>query len=269
MRVAIIILLIVLNSCQKIKYYEDKELEVFAPQKIVHRGGESQFHLENTLDGIKRSLREFDGVEVDVQMSKDESIWLSHSVDVYQCKTKLNCFPEMKDSDIRAVLSCNGVDFSYTNLEDVFKFMKDSFPNKPICIDMKGWVPCSVNSVDIEGMLRREGELIVILAQKYGLAKNLLFETETTSVLDYLNSKKSGAGIYLTSYGDFERAVLIALKQKYSGISFKTNIGEKLSEDKIDLLHRKGLKIIVWNLLSSDEIAYYESIGVDYIQFDL
>jgi len=269
MRVAIIILLLLLNSCKKINYYEDKGVALFAPQKIVHRGGESQFHLENTLEGVKRSLREFDGVEVDVQISKSESIWLSHSSDVYQCSAKLKCFPETLDSEIKAILNCNGTEFSYTNLEDVFKFMKDSFPLKPICIDMKGWVPCSVNSVDIEGMLRREGELIIILAQKYGLAQNLLFETETTSVLDYLHSKKSGAGIYLTSYGDFERAVLIALKQNYSGISFKTNIGEKLSKDKIDLLHRKGLKIIVWNLLNKDEIAYYESIGVDYIQFDL
>lgn len=268
MRINILILLLLVFSCKKIKYYEDKAIAIEPPKKIVHRGGRSQFHLENTLGGIRRSLREFDGVEVDVQISKNETIWLSHSSDVFNCDKKLKCFPETNDIEIKSILSCNGIDLAYTDLESVFQFVLDSFPNKPICIDLKGWAPCSVNSVDIEGMLRREGEIIIELAQKYGLAKNLLFETETTSVLDYLLSKKSGAGVYLTSYGDFERAVLIALKQKYSGISFKTNIGEKLYKDKIDLLHRKGLKIIVWNLQSKDEIQFYEDILADYIQFD-
>lgn len=268
MRTTIIILLVLLNSCKKINYYEDKVINIEPPQKIVHRGGRSQFHLENTLGGIRRSLREFDGVEVDVQISKNETIWLSHSSDVFKCDKKLKCFPETNDIEIKSILSCNGLDLAYTDLESVFKFMADSFPQKPICIDLKGWVPCSVNSVDIEGMLRREGELIIQLAQKYGLAKNLLIETETASILDYLLSKNSGAGVYLTAYGDFERAVLIALKQKYSGISFKTNIGEKLTAEKIELMHKKGLKIIVWNLQSNDEIPFYEDIKTDYIQFD-
>jgi glycerophosphoryl diester phosphodiesterase len=63
--------------------------------------------------------------------------------------------------------------------------------------------------------------------------------------------------------------MLISLKQGYTGISYKKNIGDPLTKEKIDLMHKKGLKIIVWNLSSNDEITGLRDIGVDYVQMDM
>lgn len=265
----LIIMFLLQLSCKKIIYYPDVINDVKATQLIAHRGGRTSTQRENTLIGIKAALKHKQGVEVDVQISKDESIWLSHSVMVEGCNVTLKCFPETRDNEIRGITSCNGLDISYTQLDSVFKYLADSCPDKIICIDLKGWIPCSGNSLDIEGMMRRESEIIINLANFYGISKNVLFEIEPTTVLDYVKSKKTEVKTYVNSYGHFEREMLIALKQGYNGISYKNNIGEALTKEKIDLIHKKGLKIIVWNLNSNNEIKGLQEIGVDYIQMDL
>ncbi len=152
---------------------------------------------------MKRLLKNISIANFTIQLFVFCSISANAQV-TYSANNKLESKTYKQDSVIyynQNWIKCEKTDAAYYR---VFKFMADSFPQKPICIDLKGWVPCSVNSVDIEGMLRREGELIIQLAQKYGLAKNLLIETETASILDYLLSKNSGAGVYLTAYGDFK-----------------------------------------------------------------
>jgi glycerophosphoryl diester phosphodiesterase len=118
-------------------------------------------------------------------------------------------------------------------------------------------------------MMRREAQVIVELAVKYGLEKKTLIETETSSVLIYVRSLNKDIGIYQTAYGDFERGMLICLNYGFTGISYKTNLGEELDKEKMDMLHRKGLKLIAWNLKSQAEVPGLIDIGVDYIQVDL
>lgn len=263
------IITFILLGCEKIYYYPDKSIEIITGQHIAHRGGRTSTIRENTLEGIKSALRYMEGVEIDVQISKNETVWLSHSEMIYNCGTDKNCFPETTDGFIKSITTCNGLDISYTQLETVFQLIRDSFPSKLIFVDLKGWVPCSINSLDIDGMMRRESEIIIELANKYTIGKNVKFEIEPTTVLDYIQSKKSQLETYYISYGQFERSMLIALKQGYSGLSYKNNVGEKLTKEKIELLHKKGLKIIVWNINNHDEITELEAINVDYIQYDL
>ena len=263
------ILILPLLGCKKITYFPDREIPLESPILVAHRGGRTAEYRENTLAGIKAALRYMGGVEVDVQISKDETVWLSHSADVTGCQQSFKCFPECRDAELRTITTCNGDDISYTQLEDVYKFMHDSFPNAYICIDLKGWFPCSGNSADIEGMMRREAKVITEMAVKYGLERNTLIETETSSVLLFVKSMNTKVGLYQTSYGEFERGMLLCLNYGMDGISYKMHIGEDLDKEKMDLLHKKGLKIMVWNLSSKEEAPHLVSIGVDYIQVDL
>src|SRR5687767_4514190 len=90
----ILFLFVILTSaCRKINYFPDREINIEAPKLVAHRGGRNADFRENTMTGIKAALRHMDGIEVDVQISKDESIWLSHNVDVIDCSQSLSCFP--------------------------------------------------------------------------------------------------------------------------------------------------------------------------------
>ncbi|NVO19861.1 MAG: glycerophosphodiester phosphodiesterase [Bacteroidetes bacterium] len=263
------ILIVLFTGCKKLVYYPDKTIPVETTRILAHRGGGNAQFRDNTLAGIKSALRWKDGIEVDVQLSKNGTVWLSHSSEVVACDQTFRCFAETPDDDIKSITSCNGQDISYTQLEDVFRFIRDSFPDKQVSLDIKPWGVCGINSVDVEGTMRYEGENILNLAKQYNLEGNIKFETETASVLGYIQSKTTKAEIYLTAFGDFELAMVRCLKEKYTGISYKNNDGEMLTKEKIDLLHRKGLRIMVWNLASSDEIPELTQMGVDYIQQDL
>lgn len=262
-----ITLLLLTNSCKKINYFPDKEINTDSCRIVSHRGGRTASVRENTLNGIRAALKYCDGVEVDVQISKDETIWLSHSEQVSGCNQSYKCFAETSDKDIEKIDSCNGQDIDYTKLEDVFSLMQDSFPNAFICIDLKGWIPCSGNSLDIDGMMRRECEIIIDLAKKYTLLDKTLIETEGTSALIYAKKYEPNCKAYHVSHGEFERTMLLCLNYGFDGMSYKLNIGESIDEEKIRMLHRKGLRIIVWNQ-NADQIEFLKSIKTDFIQKD-
>ena len=59
--------------------------------------------------------------------------------------------------------------------------------------------------------------------------------------------------------------MLLALKHELDGIFYKGNLGDELD----DLLHKKGLKVKVWNISDSTYRKELESINVDFLQVDL
>ena len=265
----ILFFLFIAEGCEKINYYPDNNIPNGTTKFLAHRAGGNTTFRDNTLESIIAALPTTDGIEIDVQISKNQTIWLSHASVVEACNKSLDCFAKTKDDDIRAIRTCEGKDISYTELGEVFKFMRDSFSDKLISVDLKAWFACSIGSLDIEGTMRREAEIILNLAREHNQSQNVKIETETASVLNFIQSMNTKAEVYLTSFGDFERAMLLCLKEDYDGISFKYKSGEDLTKEKIDLLHRKGLKIMVWNVSNKDEIPYLVDIGVDYIQHDL
>lgn len=269
LKFSLYIVILILFGCKKINYYPDKSIRIETTKLIAHRGGGNSIYRDNTIDGIKAALRQKDGIEIDIQISKNETVWLSHSDLVMDCNKTLNCFAETTDKEIKAIKLCNNEDISYTELESVFKFISDSFPSKIVCVDLKFWTPCSINSASVDGVMKREAEIVINLAIKYNLTNNVHIETETASVLEHIKSKNNQIGTFLTSFGDLERAMLISLKQNYTGISYKNNSGEILTKEMLDLMHKKGLKLIVWNLKTVDEIKSLTEIGVDFIQMDL
>lgn len=67
----------------------------------------------------------------------------------------------------------------------------------------------------------------------------------------------------------FERSMLLALKNELEGISYKANFKDEINAEKMDLLHKKGLKLMAWNIPDSASMNYLKSIKVDILQVDL
>ena len=261
--------LICFLSCEKVTYYEDKPILYTATASLAHRGGGTATMRDNNYASCLQALPRAEGIEVDVQLSKDRTVWLSHSSTVQGCSGAMKCFAETGDDVIESIDSCNGQEIKYTKLADVMAYMDQNNIRKYISIDMKGWAPCSGNSVDIEGEMRAEVEEIIKLGEQYHLAEYLLFENELTSVLQWAKKKNNSVKTFITSYGDYEKGMLNALNGKLDGITFKSDFKDELDIDKINLLHKKGLLFMVWNIADSSHIPFLESIHVDFIQIDL
>lgn len=267
-KVICVSILLVILSCEKITYYPDNPIQFDRTLIFAHRGGSSLYG-ENTYEGCINALPVTDGIEVNVQISKDRTIWLSHSSAVQHCGYEGRCFAETTDEEIGDIDSCNGEDISYTKLEDVMKYMDENNIRKYLSIDLKGWYPCSGNSINVEAIMRLEVEHVISLGDKYHLTPYLLFECQLASVLNWAKKINSGVGTYIYSYGDFEKGMLIALKNGFSGITYKSNSGDSLDLDKMNLLHKKGLRLIAWNIPDSTYVNYLESINADILEVDL
>lgn len=109
---------------------------------------------------------------------------------------------------------------------------------------------------------------IIDLTEHYNLYNRVMVESETASFLGYIKKKSDGIETYLTTLGDFERGMQIALKGGFSGLSFKYNFDEEITVDHIYLIRKKGLKIQLWTVNETDEIEQAISINPDFIQTD-
>jgi len=264
----IILFLILTVSCEKVHYYPDKPI-VGLKAAMAHRGGRTNVLRENCLSTCIEALKTEDGVEIDIQISKDRTIWLTHGLKVENCSGELNYFPETKDSTIENIDSCNGKPIGYTKFEELISYTAVNCPNKNINVDLKGWFPCSGSSLDILSMMRLEIEQIIKIGIKYNYLDHLQIETGAVSVLNWGKKISSKVNTYLNVYGDLERGILIALQNKLSGISYKLHIGDELTPDYVHLCHKKGLRVITWNVVDDLELKALQNIGVDFTEYDI
>ena len=164
--------------------------------------------------------------------------------------------------------TCNGNTVNYYRLEDIFSLMASKYPDKYISLDVKAWEPCDVSSVYIPGVMNVIADEIIRLTHEYNLYNHVMVESETATFLNYVKRNSTGIGCYLTSLGDFERAMQLSLESGYTGISFKYKFKEELTPDHIQMIRRKGLKIQLWTVNTTEDIVEALSINPDFIQTD-
>lgn len=258
-----------LTSCEKVKYYPDKPIENIKTKILSHRGGGNSGLQENTLTSVQYGLNKLDGVEVDIQLSNDRTIWLSHNSELPSCTgVDADCFVTAHDYEIIKLDSCLGEDYNFSTLDTIFFHIAKNYPDKYISLDVKAWYPCDVEHLDVTGLLNVVAEEIISLVIKYNLYNQVIVESETGTFLDFIKKNSNNIGIYLTTLGDFERGMMLALESGYTGISFKYKFDEEITKDHIDLIHKKGLRIQLWTVNDEGNILEAISLNPDFIQTD-
>lgn len=255
-------------SCDRITYYPDDPVLDVRTRILAHRGGGSAY-AGNDMASCKYGLSKVDGIEVDIQRSEENDLWLSHSSDVPICGALGgDCFASTKTASIINIDSCLGPDVNLTTLDSLFKFVKAYYPDKYISLDVKAWSPCDIASINITRQMNELAEKIISLTRFYGLEHQVMVESETGDFLYYIKENSDFIETYLTSFGDFELAASSALDAGFDGISYKFKFGEELVREQVDLLHRKGLKIQLWTIVGEDNFNEASSLGADFIQTD-
>ena len=267
-RYYILIFCYILISCNKIYFYPDKDLGTVKTVVLAHAGGGSCIYKINTLDAAKYGLANMEGIEVDVQLSANSTVWLGHDSNLPACGGRSEkCFRGTTDNEIVQLDSCLGPGEDFTRLEEVFKYMAENYPYKYISLDVKSWSPCNFGDLDILSEMNTLADGIIKLKYKYHLI-NVVVESQTATFLSYLNDNGFGIECYLTTWGDFERGMLITLKRKFQGISFKYKYDEVITADHVRMLHKKGIKIQLWTVDKPSDLEEAISLDPDFIQTD-
>lgn len=264
----IIVLVTIVTGCERVVFFPDDPIVDVTTRVLAHRGGGSAFE-GNNLEACAYGLSRVDGIEVDIQRSEDNDLWLSHSSEVALCGSLGGtCFASLQSSEIIAIDACLGPTVNFTTLDSLFKYIHDHHPGSFISLDVKAWTPCEVNDLNVTRKMNELAAKIISLTEFYGLQNQVMVESETGDFLYYVKRNCNFIETYLTSFGDFERAAAGALDAGFDGISYKFKFGEEIIKDQVDLLHRKGLKIQVWTVVGEADFNEAKSLNVDFIQTD-
>jgi glycerophosphoryl diester phosphodiesterase len=255
-------------SCDRVEYYPDKPVVFDKTYLLAHKGGGDSDE-GNTLEGSLFGLSQLDGIEVDIQTSSENTLWLSHSPLLPSCGSfEEDCFVSHTDAEIIDIDSCLGNNINYTNLESVFQYMSSNYPGKFISLDAKAWTPCGISGINLIRTMNLFAQAIIDLTLQYHLENRVMVESENGDFLYYIKMNSDFIETYLTSFGDFELAVSRALDAGFSGISFAFKVKEEITKEQVGLIHRKGLKIQLWTVNDSSEISEAKSMNPDFIQTD-
>lgn len=267
--IALLFLLFVSGTCKKISSYRERPLAFDRTLYLAHRGGANSGMPENTLAAIRWSLQHADGIECDIMLSKDKTIWLSHDAEVRSCgDLKFTCFAETTDAQIEQINACQGQLQAYVKLATIMQLMRDSFPGKFIDLDCKPWKPCALQSLNVADAMVIEAAEICRLTSTYGLKGAVFAESEFMYFLNEFVDRNCGVAAYLQSSTNFTGTATKALQAKYQGVVFKMYDRIELSLTDVELMRRKGLRVQVFNAYSLDRMKAMEAIKVDFIQAD-
>lgn len=223
----------------------------------------------NTFAACAYGLRVSDGIEIDLQMSNDGTIWLSHDGFTRACgEIADECFHDVSDDHIGEINTCLGTAFSYTRLSSVFEYIRDNHPDRFVSLDVKAWTPCGLGDLNVTRRMNIFAQKIIDMVREYGLENRVMVESEVSDFLWHVKTNSDFIETYLTVLGDFELGASRALGAGYSGISFKFKFTENIDKETVDLLHRKGLKIQLWPVNGPGEMREAIDMGVDFIQTD-
>lgn len=250
-------LLILLISCKS----EPRQITFEPPLILGHRATGSGYNsgfLENTLPAVEEALKYADGVEVDVQLSSSNTIWLYHDAlfkdlcpqsELLINSTNSYCIPTTADSIIEKLVICNGgsEDRVY-KLEELFELVSE-YENKIISVDVKGYFTesCIEGSNVSKDYLENMGGNLYRLILKYDLLERVVIETSYTYLFEIIKSKNSSVNCHLLGYNNLDEKIERSVNSSYQGISFNLH-DSSLTANAANKIREENLQLQLWTI---------------------
>lgn len=250
---------IFLGSCSRIEYIQpDDAIPLSSPLVLAHGATGNSDHKKNSLEGVKYGLSILDGVEIDIVMSKNGTLWLSHDTEV---KTLDKNFIKAADSEITKVLDDDNLPY-YDKLEDVLEYISDSSQTSFISLDYKYSVGTFTG-----GHFKSSATKINELVSAYNLNNQVAVECDMLFFLSQIHELNPEIETYYLCLGNFEKGIAKSHDRDLTGISFDYGREDSLTTESISLAHELGLKVLTYTI-NDDEIKTVHRINPDIIQTD-
>jgi glycerophosphoryl diester phosphodiesterase len=204
-----------------------------------------------------------DGIELDIQLSKDGTLWLDHDNEVHDCDgNTVGCFQTMTDNEIISYATCNDT-LRYHPLESVFELMASEYPDSFISLDVKGQYCEIINTVET---MRQMAHSVLDLVDKYNMQNKVLVESSSPEFLQELDDQNS-VGQCFIEFGDVDEGLANAAATKAKGISLEYGV-EEVDADVVSLIHNKGYGLILWTINDTADIQATWAAKPDFIETD-
>ncbi len=236
---------------------------------LGHRGsGASSIsnYQENTYQSVKNAFLKLHGAEIDVQCSKDGTIWLFHDAGLPKNDMDLLCIPASSDEDLIKMANKDTL-FTLTRLEEIFELMIQMDKTPVVSLDIKGHFPngCFESDSAPHHYFDMMSQSLSSLLNKYNVHKYVMVETNYTYFLDKMLAIEPQTECFLLGYSNFSERMDVALSNSYHGISYNFN-DQNLAKEDVETARQNGLKIQLWTIYNEKDFERAISLAPDFIQ---
>jgi glycerophosphoryl diester phosphodiesterase len=242
-----------------------------------HRGSGAHvyndLYIENTIPSILNALNNLDGCEIDIQMSKNGTIWVYHDDNLnHFCDSTFHpvCIPQSEDQFIASATQCReGLSDKVYKLEDVFKlFSNNNFEGKYLSLDVKGYFEEACfegRNAPINYFIDMASSLVE-MAEKYKLTNTIILETPYQEFLDEVKKRKPEIRCHLLADKEFIKTMEKAIEKNYDGISYSM-FSNDLNKQNIETARSYGLEVQLWPINNQETLE--EAIHLEPFAFQL
>ena len=265
-----ITLILVIVPCRKNidNEYFTNTLKNNSTLVIGHHGaGSVKFnnlrYYDNSFSAIKVGLEYLDGIEVDLQMSKDSTIWVYHNHDILNNDSVLVSIASLSDYEI-SIVNKKFYSNDMITLDSMLSFLENYNEERTIIFDLKFLYNPSWN----EGINNIAVSLLNNKFDSFTNFSNIKFvlgsvDLQLLSCFD--NNSNDIGKYYKTYYDDTLFSELDLIKEDYvDGVSVDMN-NRTLSIEFINEVKKDLKEIMVYAPRTIDEINYCFSLNPKYI----
>ncbi len=223
-------------------------------------GIKSRFPLDSRSSILECLNQGADGVEIDVQMSKDGILFAFHDADLSERTDGQGLIHDFSANEISAI-NYKGL-FSrkepIQRLDSIFNLLSD-FPEAIVTFDVKLYTSSSYTPYQ-----QTVAESIANFIQQNSRKKPILVESQDTSFLNYFHqlSPFSPTYFYTSIFDDGFKALNTF---NYHGLTMDL---QNINKEQIETLHAGNFKISLWNVQTVGENSDALQLNPDYIQTD-
>jgi glycerophosphoryl diester phosphodiesterase len=236
--------------------------------KIIGHGGMGigQVYPMNSYESILYSLSlGSDGVEIDVQMTKDGVLVAFHDEELETKTNKKGKIYEQNWDEIRGaeyISSAPYTKYRVIRLEDIFEHVPN-LEKYTLALDIKGFNPSTSSAY-----YNKLNTALISLLEKYKQKRNLdlnkvYIEFKRIDLIESLQKERPNYQIFV--YANFEVAIEKARQYNLRGITVQTN---NLTKENVEQAHLEEFLVATLNTHSKKRNIEAINKGVDYIQTD-
>lgn len=270
------LLVLSITGCQKQPSYgPPTETDV---RFLGHRGGGNTTFfnsdkIENTIPSVQEGLKTMNGVEVDVQMSLDGTIWMFHDVDVGATSCNSNyhhCIVLLKDNEIEKIQICStSVQDRIYKLAELIKLWNSTSDGFIISLHIKLDFPSdTINNPLIGGKTAYMANFANSLAVLFPVIKHqdqLYIEVYSAIFCKNIHTILPGIKVCIIEETIFTKQINDALASGYDGVSSSFDVST-LTSAEVKRARDSGLIVQLWTPDNKDDLMKVFNLNPNFIQ---
>ena len=224
--------------------------------KIFAHKGASGYAPENTLIAIKKAIEmKVDGIEIDIQLTRDGRIVLMHDWKVDRTTTGRGYVYEL--------------DFDYIRTLDAGQWFTKDFIGEvvPTLEEVLDILPQDMMlNIEIKDTARHhskiEEKLLEVLKKYPDKFENIIVSSFHHDKIKKLQVLEPKLKLALLTDSEFIEIEKYLSNNGLSSYSYHPEIN-LISKEDVEKLHDKGVKIFVWTVNKEEDLNYLVKLGVD------